>query len=281
MSSGDLSRPTDIDDYLFDLRGYVILEQALEPELVDALNAGFDAFPDIPPQGWWGNVQRIDDDPQVTNLALDIQNIVEAGEPFERLIDHPSWIDYARRYVGEADSYVEGLFIDECFATVRRAGGYSPPHSGGYRGAIRGQYRFTDGVFRCGQMNVLMALSDIGPGDGGTVVIPGSHKSHFAHPQFARFSSRNGGEIATMEAAVEVHLNKGDALLFVDGLSHGAGARTNPGERRVVIYRYGPSWGASRRGYSYSQALLNRLTPERRKILQPVRPRFPTVAPGV
>lgn len=275
MTSGDDSAPSELDDYLFDLRGFLILEQALEPDLLDALNAEFDSFPEIPPQGWWGNVQRVDNDPENTNLALDIQNIVEAGEPFERLIDHPSWIDYARRYAGEAESYVQGLYIDECFATVRRAGGYSPPHSGGYQGAVRGQYRFTDGVFRCGQLNVLMALTDIGPGDGGTVVVPGSHKSNFGHPQFAQFGRENGGSIASMEAAVEVHMNKGDALLFVDGLSHGAGARTNPGERRVVIYRYGPTWGANRRGYSYSEALLDRSTPARRKILQPVAPRVP------
>lgn len=74
---------------------------------------------------------------------------------------------------------------------------------------------------------------------------------------------------------MEVHLDKGDVLLFVDGLSHGAAARTNPGERRVVIYRYGPTWGASRRGYRYTDELLNRLTPERRRILEPISPRPP------
>jgi hypothetical protein len=44
----------------------------------------------------------------------------------------------------------------------------------------------------------------------------------------------------------------------------------------VVIYRYGPLWGATRFGYTYSPALLARLTPERRKILQP----FPPLLPG-
>jgi len=33
------------------------------------------------------------------------------------------------------------------------------------------------------QVNVLVALSDIGPGDGGTLIIPGSHKSNLPHPQ--------------------------------------------------------------------------------------------------
>jgi len=86
---------------------------------------------------------------------------------------------------------------------------------------------------------------------------------------------RTVASIGSMEGAMEVRLNKGDVLLFVDGLSHGAAARTNPGERRVVIYRYGPTWGASRRGHHYTDELLNRLTPERRKILQPVAPRNP------
>jgi ectoine hydroxylase-related dioxygenase (phytanoyl-CoA dioxygenase family) len=82
-----------------------------------------------------------------------------------------------------------------------------------------------------------------------------------------------------LEGAVPVYLEKGDALLFVDGLLHGGSSRTNPGERRIVIYRYGPSWGRTRFGYEYSQALLDRLTPRRRQILQPVPPSRPPVAP--
>ena len=67
-------------------------------------------------------------------------------------------------------------------------------------------------------------------------------------------------------------MEAGDALLFVDGLMHGGSSRTNEGERRIVIYRYGPLWGATRFGYQYSPQLLARLTPERRKILEPVPP---------
>ena len=79
-----------------------------------------------------------------------------------------------------------------------------------------------------------------------------------------------------LEGAVPVHLHKGDAVMFVDGMMHGGSSRTNPeGERRVTIYRYGPLWASTRFGYEYSQPLLDRLTPERRKILQPVTPSRP------
>jgi hypothetical protein len=264
--------PTALDDYLFDLRGYLILEQALEPDLVDALGAALDTVPPLEPSGWWGNVHRADAHPD--QQGVELQNIVEGGEPFERLIDHPSWLAYVHRYCGEQGTYVDGLFIDECFASIRHSGGFFPVHSGGYRKAMRGQYLFRDGVFRCGQVNILLALTDIGPGDGGTLIIPGSHKSNLQHPQYETFKSWDTGMDA-MEGVEEVRLNKGDALLFCDGLAHGASSRTNPGERRVIIYRYGPSWGATRHGYQYSDELLGRLTPERRAILQPVPPRRP------
>ncbi len=43
----------------------------------------------------------------------------------------------------------------------------------------------------------------------------------------------------------------------------------------MVVYRYGPSWGNTRYGYVYSQELLDRLPPARKKILQPIAPRLP------
>ena len=31
---------------------------------------------------------------------MNLQNIIEGGEIFERLIDHPAWIDLVRHYIG-------------------------------------------------------------------------------------------------------------------------------------------------------------------------------------
>jgi hypothetical protein len=262
----------DLQDYLFDLRGYLILENAVDPAHIAALNQVLDHFPALEWGKWHGNVQRFDNNGVA---GVELQNIVEAGEPFERLIDHPSWIGHLRRYCGESDSYVEGLFIDECFASIRRSGGFFGIHSGGYRGAMRGQYRYKDGVWRCGQVNILLALTNVGPGDGGTVIVPGSHKSCLPHPNWDQHRDKPSDVV---EGSVEVQLKAGDALLFVDGLSHGASERTNPGERRVVIYRYGVSWGNTRYGYRYSDELLSRVTPAQRKILQPIEPRTPTAS---
>ena len=71
-----------------------------------------------------------------------------------------------------------------------------------------------------------------------------------------------GGKVshaAFMTGAKEVYLKQGDALLFVDSLCHGSAKRANKGERRVVIYRYGPSWGFFRHPYRPSKQLLKKL----------------------
>ncbi len=270
MTDNDPRKPTALDDFFFDLNGYLILKNAVNQDLLARLNAAFDAFPDIEFGQWHGNAQRRD---YTQHTGYELHNVVEAGEPFEELIDHPSWIDYLRHYCGDENSYTQGLFIDEAIASIRKSGGHHPVHSGGYQGSTRGSYQYKHGVFRCGQCNIILALTDIGPGDGPTMVIPGSHKSNLPHPQAGDYAK--GDVMDTLVGAIPVHLTKGDALLFVDGLMHGGSSRTNPGQRRITIYRYGPSWAATRFGFEYSQALLSRLTPSRRKILQPIPPLRP------
>ncbi len=269
-------QPTPLDDFLFDLRGYLVLKNAVEPELLDDLNHAFDNFPELAPGQWWGNAQRRD---YTDETGFELHNVVEAGEPFERVIDHPSWISLVTHFAGEEKCYVEGVFIDECIASIRTSGGHHPVHSGGFQGAMRGAFQYKNGVFRCGQVNIILALTDVGEGDGPTMVIPGSHKSNFVHPLAGDYAA--GDRMDTLEGAIPLHLEKGDALLFVDGLMHGGSSRTNPGERRVLIYRYGPSWARTRFNYEYSPELLDRLTPDRRKILQPVAPARPPVAQPV
>jgi hypothetical protein len=262
---------SELETYLFDLRGYIIIKGALSQAEVGQLNAELDGMPRLEPGQWHGRVHAHS---YGTKDGLNYQQIYEGGEPFEKLIDHPSWIDHIKFFVGGEGTfdYHHGpLFIDECFAHFRQAGEAIGLHSGGHPPIHRNQFRYHGGRFMCGQVNVLMALTDIGDGDGGTMVIPGSHKSNFAHPHMEQHRMKPGGSsVDGTEGAIHVHLDAGDALVFVDGISHGSAKRTNDGERRVIIFRYGPSWGNFRHGYSPSPELLERLTPARRKIVQPL-----------
>ncbi len=263
---------TERDIYFFDLQGFLLLKNAISPDHIAEMNARIDEILPLKHGEWDGYVHsHTFGDDEGTNL----QQIYEGGEPFERLIDHPAWIEKVKYFVGGEGTfdYNHGpLFIDENFANVRGPGEAIGLHSGGHEGTKRTQFRFHNGRFECGQINILMALTDIGPGDGATMVIPGSHKANFPHPDFA--IHKMGGTQASVdgtEGAIEVHMKAGDALLFVDAISHGSARRINPGNRRIIVFRYGPSWGNFRHGYQVSPELLARLTPERRKIVQPLQ----------
>lgn len=259
----------DVNDYLFDLRGFLFLKGALRAEEVAELNAAADALLPLERGQWRGRVHCQDHHPR---RGTNLQNIIEGGEPFERLIDHPSWISYVTRYVDSE----KGMFIDEAFYNLRGEGGAINIHSGGYDHEVRSQFRFHNDRFFCGQVNVLMALTDVGPEDGATMVVPGSHKSNFQHPDLMReYQELIGSTMDGMLVAEEVHMRAGDVLLFVDALTHGSAARVNEGMRRIMVYRYGPSWGHSRFGYEPSDELLARLTPVRRKMVQPIAPTRP------
>ncbi len=264
------------ETYFFDLRGYLLLKSALSPQEVRELNAGIDALLPMQPGLWNGYVHghSYGDDE-----GLNLQQIYEGGAAFERLIDHPAWINKVKTFVGGAGTfdYNHGpLFIDECFASIRGPGQAIGLHSGGHEGTKRTQFRYYNGRFHCGQINVLMALTDIGEGDGATMLIPGSHKSNFAHPDAAKHQMHSEQPyVDQVEGAVEMRMQAGDAILFVDCLAHGSAKRVNAGERRIIVFRYGPSWGNFRHGYRVSDALAARLTPERLQIVRPKAPLVP------
>lgn len=279
---------TPREEYFFDLNGYLILKNVLTKSHVAEMNAILTQISQLdPPLGqgeWYGGVHTHS---YGGAEGINLQQIYEAGEPFERLIDYPGWFAKVKHFVGGENTFDwhhGPLFIDENFANLRGKGEAIGLHSGGYEGVIRCQYRYLNGRFHCGQINVLMALTDIGPGDGATMVIPASHKSNFVHPDVAKHSMKSGEvrSVDDVEGAIEVHLEAGDALLFVDAISHGSAKRVNPGERRIVVYRYGPSWGNFRHPYVASEELQARLTPRQRKVVCPQPPikREPNRIPG-
>lgn len=263
----------ELDDYLFDLNGYLHLKGALSQDELSRINATLDDYQNIEPGGWRGYVHHHSYSGGTDGVNL--QQIYEAGEPFEALIDHPSWIDKVDRFVGGCGGFDRAhgpLFIDECFASLRGPGEAIGLHSGGHTGTKRTQFRFRAGGFHCGQVNVLMALNDIGPGDGATMLIPASHKSNLLHPQFEQARMKEGGLASSVDGvvgAIEVHMKAGDALVFVDAICHGSAKRVNQGQRRIMVYRYGPSWGFFRHPYRPSRQLLDRLTERRRTIVWP------------
>lgn len=279
-------------DYLFDLHGYLVLPGAIAERDLAAMNRWLDehwSYVEEAPSRedergkqqrgrWIGHVELHSYSP---DDGVNFQNIVEGGAVFERLIDYPAWLPLVSRYVNP----VNRLSIHETLLNVRTRGGFLYIHSGGHVPLSYMTFRqHNTGAWMVGQINVIMALNDIGPGDGPTVLVPGSHKATEVHPRLevegepitAATHEREGAGNAL--GMCEVHLRAGDVLLFTDAVTHGSAERTNPGYRRTVLYRYSPRHIRTRFNYQLSPALRERLTPEQRAILEPVAPRSPDLA---
>ena len=279
----------ELVDYMFDLYGYLILDQAISKEDLAEMNQWVDdrwdkvkrpaLGSDIVASAWLGNVEThsygLDD-------GVNFQHIVEGGPAFEKMIVHPRWLPLVTKYVNP----VNGLSIHENLLNVRGPGGYLYIHSGGHAPLCYFTFRQENtGEWMVGQINVLMALEDIGPGDGPTALIPGSHRTTEVHPRLVRdgkgiVSAHDEREAAsTAYGTREVYLKAGDVLFFTDSITHGSAERTNPGYRRTMIYRYSPRYLRARFNYAFSEELLCRLNEQARTILQPVPPRGPHLPP--
>ncbi|MEE2659312.1 MAG: phytanoyl-CoA dioxygenase family protein [Candidatus Latescibacterota bacterium] len=290
MSDEPIIRPKDREDeqlinYLFELYGYLILKEAVAVDDVAEMNAWADEHQpymnDVRPQQGHENSRWIGHVETHTYSGADginFQNILEGSAVFERLIDHPIWIDHVRRFV---DAERNGLSLHETLLNIRGRGGYIGIHSGGHLSIPYMTFRQPNtGAWMVGQINVITALNDIGPGDGATTIVRGSHKSALPHPKLAKIANSvyRSDEAAGIAAGMrELHLDRGDVLMFTDAITHGSAERTNAGYRRTVLYRYSPQWIRTRFNYEPSEPLLTRLTNEQRKIVQPLDPRRPPV----
>lgn len=262
----------DQQDFLFEVNGFQVLHQVIEPDHLQQINDWIDShdLDALQPGDWVGNaeVHRYG-----SKDGLNFQNVMTGGEPFTKLIDHPGWVDRARRYI---EGGAHRLAIDETFLNIRNSGGFIPIHSGGAIRRFTANFRHaTTGEWFVGQINVLMALTDVGPGDGATTVIPGSHKSAMQFPEHER-AWEGGNEIsgADQPGMVEVHLRAGDALMFTDAICHGSTPRTNPGQRRVCIYRYAPHLLAPRMNYVPDPQWIATLSETQRDLVMPTPPRM-------
>lgn len=274
-------KDTYLIDYLFDLHGYLILKNAIAQSDLKEMNQwveGHWAYVEGTRRGHDGDsgawIGQVETHTYSSADGCNFQNIVEGGAVFRRLITYPSWISHCKRWIGP----MNGVSIHENLLNVRGKNGYIGIHGGGALPLCYLTFRQENtSEWMVGQINVISALQAIGPGDGATTLIPGSHKSAIRHPMLTQQGYRSDDAAGNQIGMKEMYLDAGDTLLFTDAICHGSAARTNDGYRRIVLYRYSPRFLRSRFHYVPSKDLLDNLDDEQRSIIQPVPPRF---APG-
>lgn len=124
----------------------------------------------------------------------------------------------------------------------------------------------------CNDIVIFPYFTDVYPGDGGLVVVPGSHKSEFDRPE----TIFNGGTLADKppQHTLNITPKAGDVVLMTELTTHG-GLRWQAKDRtRITLaLRYSPHYlggkgnlGDTIRG-RLSRETLERLSPETRELL--------------
>ena len=211
----------DRQKYLFDLQGYLVLEDVLSPEDCDtaiekikARARPMEKSPDgYPTDGTWESAA----------------GLYEAGEPFIKLIDQPQITQVLQAIIGAA------LRCESCYSFVRHKG--CPPfemHGGHRGGGVNFRYSVHNGRIYTGLTVVSIALQDISAEDGGFACIPGSHKSDFSVP------AEDRGELFALGGPLvrNIAAPRGSAIVFTETLAHGAASWTNDTPRYGLFYKF-------------------------------------------
>ena len=205
---------TEEEKFVFDLEGYLVIEDVLSPKELDELNALVD--------------ERLTG--SKTYNANDLNKISAWGRATTNLIDHPKVLPYLVELLGPR------VRIDHDYAIIM--------NQGDARGGLHGGpgldgdhwFRYRDGQMRNGLSVVTFFLADANPGDGGFACVPGSHKTNYPG-SLAR-------DVRAFERAahyvVQPAAKAGDALFFTEALIHGTMPWVAAHQRRTLLYKYSP-----------------------------------------
>ena len=240
--------------YLFDLHGYLHLRNVLSAEELAAARAAAERYVDSPPdqlpEGF-----RVDGRRYEHGFAFD--------RALERLTMHPATWPIVTELTRGRPRLVSGTLQINAAATdqVQPLRLHCARDDYGWD-AIR--YEVRDGRIFCDHTVVFPYLTDVHPGDGGLVVVPGSHKSLFERPP----ELFNNGVLETLEqlpAGVEnITPRAGDMVVMNELVTHGALPWTPRDRRRLIlVLRYMPQYS---RAADIPEAVQRRLTPEVREL---------------
>ena len=236
---------TEAEKYLFDVHGYIVIENALSAEELAAANAAVDHYAhQIDVRG--KDLAHRSSTLAGTSGRGDMGSLLTWEKPycqiFRDMMVHPAFVSRLEAVVGKGFRLegIGGITMDE------GAEGFWF-HEGGEPIDPSRAYLYRNGRMYCGMTNIAVQLTDVGPGDGGFACLPGSHKANFPCPDDIRLYETHQDRI------VQITARAGDAILFTESLMHGALPWIAKHQRRTILMRYNAgTTGESLSGGTYT-----------------------------
>ena len=228
---------TPAQRFHLEVNGYVVVEDVLGAdeisrmlEAMQRLKCEFLASDDLTHTTIRRSSVKSDSQPN----HLHFTRILETDPAILEYLAHPRVVALAEELTGGAVCLEES----EAVINSRTPGSEipDPPRFGFHKGASHGFATHTEnGLFHCVFVKVLTNLTDLGPDDGGTTVIAGSHKLSLPADQIIAAAYQDPSLIHTITAPA------GSAVLFPETLIHATGINSSMNERCILIGGYTPT----------------------------------------
>jgi Phytanoyl-CoA dioxygenase (PhyH) len=232
----------ELERYLFDLQGFIVVENALTSSQIASLQQILDKY-----------TQK---EPTANRLRFDC--LLSWSQVFCDLIDNPRVTPYLKELLGSE------FRLDHDYVHIIRQGVGpvgSTLHGGGVPYDYSQYYEFRQGKMYNGLTAVAYELNDVNVGDGGFACVPGSHKSNYLFPEAWQNLESPNSCVKTLS------VKAGSAIIFTEALTHGTFPWQGKHERRTLFYKYSPHPIAWAR-YYYNADDFPNLTPLQRQILR-------------
>lgn len=264
---------TEEEAYLFDLRGFIVVKNALQPNQIDDLSRRLEAHRSSNPSPILGSDRTILDDDAG---AWSAPSLLELGGAYLDLVNLPTIAPYLTKLLGEHYrldhdyAKIDSKMPEREKTLYLHGGGQGAGGPADLVGPSDGGqcfYRYSNGRFFNGLVAVAFELDDVQASDGGFACVPGSHKSNIGLPTAWRHSKT---QAEVPDFVQRVAAAAGDAIIFTEACAHGTVPwEGKPGsERRTLFYKYCPHAVAWSPCY-YNADNYPDLSAEQRQLLMP------------
>jgi hypothetical protein len=237
MESQDFALPfpalTPAERIYLDVYGYVVLKNTFTPDetgtMREALHKLKRDLLAAPPGSVLRGAKTKGGGANRTYLV----SIHEADPAISWYVTHPRMVGVSEELIGSQSRVVEvGGIINSRLPDMDP----KKPNYGFHRGTeINFGSHIQNGLYHCNFVKVLTNLTELGPDDGGTVVIPGSHKMETPDDVMIANAMKDPSLVHQVIAPA------GSTLLFSETLIHGTGQIRSDRERTILITGYATS----------------------------------------
>ena len=248
---------TPTQRYLFDLQGYVHIPDVLSSEQLAAGRNAIDRYIATPDDQMKEGFARSSDGKSYENgFAFD--------KALESIVVHPTLWPIIREFTHDRPAFSRGTLLVDTHE--------HPPlnlhcarEDYGWQST---RYDTREGRIFCDDFVIFPYFDDVYPGDGGLLVVPGSHKAAFPRPTEFFNADSSEDDAPLPSGIVNVTPKAGDVIIMTEMVAHGTLQwRPKDRMRRTLVLRYRPQFKGQ--PYALPDSVKERLSPEIIELMAP------------